>query len=91
MVQPFMPEVQTLGEWSLIFLGVEFSHSVRKFPAPGNFLVQSEFGGTVQATPASSHLVEKASMVLKAIDEPTLNARVDGFAVPIVPTSAATP
>jgi hypothetical protein len=82
MVQPFMPEVQTLGEWSLIFLGGGFSHSVRKFPAPGNFLVHSEFGGTVQATPASSHLVEKASMVLRFQSSPPQRPLLDPMASP---------
>jgi len=79
MVQEFVPEVQTLGEWSLIFLGGEFSHSVRKFPAAGDFRVQTQFGGVVQAAVADSRLVAKAAAVLGTIDGPTLYARVDGL------------
>ena len=78
LVQEFIREVQSEGEWSLVFIGGEFSHSVRKFTAPGYFRVQNEFGGTIQAVPAASHLIDAASAVLNAVDEPTLYARVDG-------------
>jgi hypothetical protein len=79
MVQEFVPEVQTLGEWSLIFLGGEFSHAIRKFPATGDFRVQTQFGGTVLASAAKSQFVDHAAGVLEAIDERTLYARVDGI------------
>jgi hypothetical protein len=47
MVQPFLPEIRE-GEWSLIFLGGEFSHAVVKRPVDGDFRVQHDFGGTVE-------------------------------------------
>jgi glutathione synthase/RimK-type ligase-like ATP-grasp enzyme len=78
MVQEFLAEVQIRGEWSLMFLGGEFSHAIRKFPASGDFRVQSQFGGTVQAAVAKPDFIENAAAVLEAIEDGTLYARVDG-------------
>lgn len=44
LVQPFVPEIQTEGEWSLIYLGGKFSHSVKKYPEQSDYRVQAEFG-----------------------------------------------
>jgi glutathione synthase/RimK-type ligase-like ATP-grasp enzyme len=37
LVQPFLPEIQSEGEWSLIYLDGEFSHAVLKRPADGDY------------------------------------------------------
>ena len=34
MVQEFIPEIQSGGEWSLIFAGMEFTHAVHKRRKP---------------------------------------------------------
>ncbi|KAA3600104.1 MAG: hypothetical protein DWQ06_09910, partial [Calditrichaeota bacterium] len=47
LVQRFLPEIQTKGEWSLIFFGNEFSHAILKKAKQGDFRVQSDFGGSV--------------------------------------------
>lgn len=55
LIQPFHPEIQTRGEWSLIYLGGEYSHAVHKLPAPGQFLVHAERGGSLRfAVPPSA-------------------------------------
>jgi glutathione synthase/RimK-type ligase-like ATP-grasp enzyme len=84
MVQPFLPEIEE-GEWSLVFLGGEFSHAVRKRPAAGDFRVQHDFGGTIERCDPEPLLVDDASAVLRAAAEATdtglediLYARVDG-------------
>src|SRR5688572_12418983 len=46
MVQPFVPEIESDGEWSLQFFSGEFSHAVLKRASAGDFRVQREFGGT---------------------------------------------
>jgi len=86
MVQPFLPEIQEDGEWSLIFLGGEFSHAVVKRPADGDFRVQHDFGGTVERREPTAALIEDARAVLKAAGRVTntgvdeiLYARVDGI------------
>ncbi len=49
MIQPYIEEIVTSGEWSLIYFRNEYSHSVLKVPATGNWLVQDDFGGSVQS------------------------------------------
>jgi glutathione synthase/RimK-type ligase-like ATP-grasp enzyme len=85
MVQPFLPEIRD-GEWSLIFLGGEFSHAVVKRPADGDFRVQQDFGGTVERREPEASLIEDARAVLQAAARVTdtnvegiLYARVDGI------------
>lgn len=84
MVQPFLPEIED-GEWSLVFLGGEFSHAVKKRPAAGDFRVQHDFGGTIERSDPDPALVDDASAALRAAADATdtgladiLYARVDG-------------
>ena len=57
MVQPFLPSLQDQGELSLIYIAGHYSHAVRKHPAPGDFRVQSIWGGTfAPAEPDPVHL-----------------------------------
>lgn len=84
MVQPFLPEIED-GEWSLVFLGGEFSHAVRKVPVAGEFRVQHDFGGSIERREPDPALVDDAQAVLRATAEATttevadiLYARVDG-------------
>jgi hypothetical protein len=81
MVQRFVQPVQTKGEWSLCFFGGEFSHAVLKRPVPGDFRVQSEFGGTRSKVTPDPALIAEASAVLAAAPERCLYARVDGCIV----------
>jgi hypothetical protein len=85
MVQPFLPEIRE-GEWSLIFLGGEFSHAVVKRPAEGEFRVQHDFGGTVERREPEPSLIEDARAVLHSAARVTdtrldviLYARVGGI------------
>jgi hypothetical protein len=78
LVQPFVPEIQDPGEWSLIFFDGVFSHAVVKRPAGGDFRVQEEFGGTKDPGDAPLGLVAQAARVLALAEERTLYARVDG-------------
>jgi glutathione synthase/RimK-type ligase-like ATP-grasp enzyme len=48
LVQPFLPEIQTNGEWSLVYFRGEFSHAVHKCPARGQILVHAERGGSLR-------------------------------------------
>ena len=79
MVQPFMSEIQTRGEWSLIFLDGEFSHSVRKTPMSGDFRVQAHLGGDALTEAAGADVVAAARRALDTVESPWLYARVDGI------------
>jgi glutathione synthase/RimK-type ligase-like ATP-grasp enzyme len=78
LVQPFLAEIRTAGEWSLIFLGREYSHAVLKRPAAGDFRVQTELGGSADPAVPPPALVEQARRVVATIPGPWLYARVDG-------------
>jgi glutathione synthase/RimK-type ligase-like ATP-grasp enzyme len=78
LVQPFVPELVSEGEWSLLFFGDRYSHAVLKRPERGDFRVQGEFGGVAAPAEASLGIVEAASRALEASGQDTLYARVDG-------------
>lgn len=80
MVQPFVREVATEGEWSLLFFDGAFSHAVLKRPPEGGdaFLVQEHHGGSSRAVQAAPALVAQAARVIAAVGTPLLYARVDG-------------
>jgi hypothetical protein len=78
MVQPVMEPLMRDGEWSFVFLGGEFSHAVLKRPAPGDFRVQTNYGGTVTRLDPQAQWVKQARSILDAVPAPWLYARVDG-------------
>jgi glutathione synthase/RimK-type ligase-like ATP-grasp enzyme len=79
MVQPFIPEIQTRGEWSLMFFDGEFSHAVRKMPIDGDFRVQTGFGGRSAVEHPSEAVLSAVRKVLEAAPSPWLYVRVDGI------------
>jgi hypothetical protein len=78
MVQPFVPEIETDGEWSLQFFGGQFSHAVVKRAAPGDFRVQREYGGTHETVVPTTTVLRQAEAALRAAPSESLYARVDG-------------
>jgi len=78
LVQPFVDEVMTDGELSLIFFDGEFSHAAIKRSRRGDFRVQTEHGGTVAPIDVVPSIVAEARRSLDALDEVPLYARVDG-------------
>jgi hypothetical protein len=81
LIQPFLPEVQTQGEWSLMFLLGEYSHAVLKRPGAGDFRVQAELGGSATPERPAAALIEQARAVVETIPGPWLYARVDGVEI----------
>jgi len=88
MVQPFMPNVLSEGEYSLFFFKSEYSHAVLKTPAPGEFRSQEERGAEIRPVRAETELLSSGRRALTAVSPTPLYARVDlvrntagGFAV----------
>jgi len=77
MAQPYVAEVSTIGELSLLYFNGRFSHAVRKIPAAGDFRVQTEHGGRVLSVVPSAIELAAGQRVLDALDGATLYARVD--------------
>jgi glutathione synthase/RimK-type ligase-like ATP-grasp enzyme len=81
LIQRFLPQVVEKGEVSLMFFGGEYSHSVIKRPARGDFRVQEDFGGTRAPFRPAAALVEQATAILARITPQPVFARVDGVDV----------
>jgi len=81
LVQEYLPEIETEGEWSLLFFNKQFSHAVLKRPRTGEFRVQVEHGGSFEAATASRNFIDVAQAVVDSIQEPLLFARVDGVSL----------
>ncbi|MEO0044724.1 MAG: Cycloserine biosynthesis protein DcsG [Bacteroidota bacterium] len=79
LVQPFMPEIQLMGEISLLFFNGQFSHAVLKKPKEHDFRVQSQFGGAYQIYQPATSMIETAAHIIKKFDTNLLYARVDGI------------
>lgn len=81
MLQRFMPEVEEMGEWSIIFFNGHYSHSVLKRAAPGEYRIQSEYGGkSIFAAPPEA-LITQAHRASEFFGTTPLYARMDGLAV----------
>ena len=78
LAQPFMPEIQTEGEWSLVFFNGKFSHCVLKVPKLGDFRVQHYFGGAIVASPPPETVLKSAKKLTQEFAKGCLYARVDG-------------
>jgi glutathione synthase/RimK-type ligase-like ATP-grasp enzyme len=77
MLQEMIPEVVEQGEVSLVYLGGAFSHAIVKRAKDGDFRVQKDFGGRVEATTPSSALRSFADSVMAHVPHDCLYARVD--------------
>jgi hypothetical protein len=77
LVQPWLKDIVNSGEYSLIFLGGEFSHSVSKVPRPGEFRVQPEYGGIIGPCDPPEGSVDLGKAALAASPAATTYARVD--------------
>jgi len=77
MVQRFLPSLEPTGELSLIYVDGEMTHAVRKRAAPGDFRVQSIWGGTVERVEPGAEAVQLGGQALAQLRETPLYARVD--------------
>ncbi|WP_072378633.1 RimK family alpha-L-glutamate ligase [Novosphingobium sp. NDB2Meth1] len=78
LVQPFLPGIVEEGEHSLIFIDGEFSHGLIKRPAPGDYRVQSLYGGWDTAVTPTPDDLAAAQKVIAGLPFPApLYARID--------------
>lgn len=77
MLQPYLKEIETRGELSMIYFEGRFSHAVLKTPATGDFRIQEKYGGTTQPTEASEKQQAFGRHVMDAVGQGCLYGRVD--------------
>jgi glutathione synthase/RimK-type ligase-like ATP-grasp enzyme len=78
LVQPFVEEIRTRGEWSLVFIDALLTHAVLKRPAADDFRVQPRLGGTVEAAAPPEAVQAAGCAALAALPVAPLYARIDG-------------
>jgi len=74
MIQPFIPSVTTIGEFSHIIINNKFSFAIMKKTATGDFRVQNGNRELMIPTPEQVEFSEK---VMKGLGKNVLYARVD--------------
>jgi len=82
LVQEFILEIATTGEWSLIFVekpcaGMEFTHAVNKLPRAGDFRVQEEHGGQHQRATPPETAIKMARAILQKFAPQAVYCRAD--------------
>jgi glutathione synthase/RimK-type ligase-like ATP-grasp enzyme len=77
LLQSFQNSVLKRGEVALMYFDGNFSHAVQKIAKPGDFRVQSEFGGTVQNYTPTTEELTLGEKSLQACAQVPAYARVD--------------
>ncbi len=77
MAQPFLPMIQTEGELSFIFIDGEFCHALIKRAQPGDYRIQSTYGGREEKIAPGADDLAAARAIIGTLDEAPLYGRVD--------------
>lgn len=78
LVQEFVAGIEH-GELAGVFFDGVFSHGLRRLPAPGEFRINSQYGGRMEAASLPGDVVAQMAAVLALLPVPALYARVDGL------------
>lgn len=81
LLQPFIPEIKTLGETSFVFFNKKFSHAVNKKPVNNDFRIQQQFGGIYSLIKPKDFVISQAKKIVDSFTENFLYARVDGIVI----------
>jgi hypothetical protein len=74
LVQPFVPEVQSEGEYSLVFIDNQFTHCMIKVPEDQDFRV---VGNAARKIPCPPRALSAAKKILRLANQEHIYARVD--------------
>lgn len=77
MIQAFEKNILEEGEFSLFYFAGEYSHTINKRPAIGDFRVQEEHGGQLFSVEPSNEMLTLAEKSIQHFPEQALYARID--------------
>jgi glutathione synthase/RimK-type ligase-like ATP-grasp enzyme len=82
LIQQFIPEIETHGEISFIYIDGAYSHAVQKRPAAGDFRVQKEHGGSADLFHPSPALLDQVNKIAATVPQvhDSLYCRIDAVA-----------
>lgn len=78
LIQPFLEEIKSAGEISMLFFGGEFSHAIQKVPKSGDFRVQKQFGAQYLNYEPTVELISIAKNIVEIAGKESTYARIDG-------------
>lgn len=81
IAQPFVREIEEVGEYSLVFFNSVYSHAVLKSPANADFRVQHFFGGKISVIEPSESLIKACQRYVDEFCKDSLYVRVDGVLI----------
>ncbi len=81
IVQPYIRDIETAGETSLVFFGGTFSHAVRRQPPQGEWRANSAYGVAILPERPSETIIAAARSVLDLLPGIPAYARADGTIV----------
>jgi len=79
LFQEFQHQIQSNGEMSLMMIGGKYTHAVLKIAKSGDFRVQDDFGGSVEAYEARNDEIAFAERAITTCPYTPLYGRVDIF------------
>ena len=77
VVQPFIANICSEGEYSLFYFGKTFSHAISKLPARDDFRVQEEHGASITTVDPEAAAIDAADRILHLVEPMPVYARVD--------------
>ena len=77
LLQPFIEDVVSEGEWSFIYFNRQLSHVLLKKPATNDYRVQGIYGGTIQPAKPQARDLLQAEAVMAKLPFNLLYARLD--------------
>lgn len=81
LLQPYLPTIETQGEVSLVYFRIgrewRLSHSVVKNAIPGEFRIQTDFGGSVKPWEPNEACTQLSHRLLETLSPGDLYARID--------------
>ena len=77
VVQPFIGNIQSEGEYSLFYFNRIFSHAIQKIPKPDDFRVQEEHGAEIIPVDPEPALREAGDQLMNVIDPMPVYGRAD--------------
>jgi glutathione synthase/RimK-type ligase-like ATP-grasp enzyme len=77
LVQEFLASIAD-GELAGVFFDGVFSHALRRVPAAGEFRINSQYGGRMEAVTLTPDIIDAMTAVLALLPKRPLYARVDG-------------
>lgn len=77
VVQPFIENIRSEGEFSLFHFGARYSHAIRKIPRSGDFRVQEEHGAEITTIEPDAVLRQVADEVVSLVHPAPVYCRSD--------------